>query len=219
MASGVRLTGPAQFVFPGLASNCLVTPNVWSAAGLPQQELIIRVSAPWKQPVPDAVNGFAGIIYLPGGCGGLRRVGNTQIQFYSYSSDGTAFIVLLTMPAGWVDDQMLWLRGTSTDTAVTLYWALDQAAVPTTWTQLGTTAKTKPGQGVATADTVIGAESVTGLTRYLAGRIARVIVRSTIGGADLLDINESDASDPSAPTFPCTTGQRITEIGNVIQAA
>lgn len=113
----------------------------------------------------------------------------------------------VSVGAGLVDATTYWLRATWDDTlnVATFYKAADQATIPTAWTTINAPALVSTGITSNPAPLVMGVEN----TAFpFGGNLHRVIVRTTIGGADVLDV---DFAQTSAQTsFVCRTGQTVT---------
>jgi hypothetical protein len=198
----------AQIVFPGESLNYIRSPIVYPTTGN-EIEVIARVSAPWKQPTPDY--SAAGILYMQSTMGMRRYNGGTGIQVYVYDPTSGAVTAGGANPVSWVDNQMVWLRFTATTTTTRLEWALDSIDIPTVWNLIANPARPTVQIRANTNYCEIGTDSVTNTIRPWVGRIARLIVRPTIGGAATLDMSENDAGVmKTATTFDPKVGATLT---------
>jgi hypothetical protein len=221
MASGARLTGPVQFVFPGTTGNYLSVPDAANLNITGDIEIVARCALnDWT---PAGIQVIANKDVSTGSAvrSWIFRLTSTGALQLLVSVDGTALLSAIGSIVPAVDGTALWVKATRVAATglVSFYSAADAPTEPSSWTARGTASTTAGNMTNGTSPLVIGARSAGGVLEPLAGRIMRVIVRNGIAGTTVLDVSESDASDPSAPTFPCTTGQRVTETGNVIQPA
>lgn len=151
----------------------------------------------------------------------ISKSGNTTEYSYNLRllTDGTLSVLLSTngtvnstvffsAPTGVVDGTGLWLRmtrnGTSGDCA--LYQGTDGSS----WTQVGTTQTGPTGALYNSSEPVrVGGYSSSGFSP-LAGKVYRVIVKSSIGGSTVLNIDPSVMTTGAATSFTATTGQTVT---------
>jgi hypothetical protein len=211
MASGARLAGPVQFVFPGATGNYLSVSDAANLNIAGDIEIVARCAlSDWT---PAAINVIANKDQSSGSAvrSWIFRLTSTGALQLILSVDGTALLPAIGSVLPAVDGTALWVKATRVAATglVSFYSAADAPTEPSSWTARGTAS---PGAGNMTNGTsplVIGARSSGGLLEPLAGRIMRVIVRNGIAGTTVLDVSEANATDPSAPTFPSSdTGVR-----------
>ena len=112
-----------------------------------------------------------------------------------------------------------WVRVTrrSSDGRIQFFTANDQAAEPTSWTQLGT--DVTGGTGALQTNTQapgIGGDSGGG--NLTAGKFYRVIWRDALsGGTAVLDFNPGQETTSGTTSWTCTTGQTVTVSGGSAQ--
>lgn len=206
-------TKRAQLTFPGIPGNYMTTPNLWTTGGVGQTvEWFVRLQANW--PVPQTID-YGGLIFLSNRLGVRRILTGNAIQFYAYGNDGVITNASGAVPAGWTNGQIVWLHGTHNGTTMTLEWAADSPTIPTTWTQLRAPLAVTGTGGLQAANAVatFGTDGTTGSARMFFGRLLQIIVRNTIGGANVLNISENNAGSMTDPRhFNATTGQVVTLI-------
>lgn len=135
----------------------------------------------------------------------LTQTGNIQLQL---SVDGTNLVTgQSSAVAPFSAFQRGYIKATwrASDGRVQFFTSTDGE----TWTQLGTDqAIAIASIYVGTYNTDIGTTSA-GISQVYNGNIFYVKIRSTIGGADLLNVDFSTAAK-LATSFVCTTGQTVT---------
>lgn len=116
----------------------------------------------------------------------------------------------------WVDGTYYWIKWMidvddgADGHQLRFFWAADQAAEPTAWTQL-----TAPAAGSGTTSIFASTSQVdvgsrfAGWAEVFGGSVRRVIVRNGIGGSTVLDIDTSVLTDEGATSFTATTGQPV----------
>ena len=208
-------TNQAWLVFPGIVGNYLAVPDASPLRVTGDIEIVARISLA----AASLVNGVTATIAARWVSAGNNRcymfrtlgaAGGFQLLF-NFTTDGVTGIGTSSATKTATTGTMLWVRVTRTaSTGVQSYYtAPDQPTEPTTWTKLGTDQTAATGSMFAgTAEMDIGAYNV-GTAEPLAGRIARTIVRSGIGGTTVLDVTENNAYGSSG-TFTATTGQTVT---------
>lgn len=217
---------PAKFVCPGVAGNYLSVPDSAPLDITTKLEIVVRVALDnWQAAqiegfvtkANDVVAGGTERSYFLRASASASR----RLQFLA-STDGATLPVdrLSDILPAFAGGQMVWTRarydgndGAGNNVTTFHYSSSPSEAepLPSEWTAAGisTFAGVSP-IFVGAAPLFIGSDHI---SRFLAGRPARVIVRSN--GVTVLDVSEGSA-DPALTTFVCATGQTVTETGNVI---
>lgn len=199
----VRLThsGTNYVYLPGVANNYLTTAdsNALDIGATGDLEIVVRLSqSDWTPAaniglVTKGLGAYA--LYLNGTTGNPRLfVNNTDC--------------VATASTGFTDGSTGWLKVSrrASDGRVQYFQAADQAAEPTSWTQVGADVAGPSGAIAAnTTPIFVGAEP--GGTAPASGNLHRAIIRD--GASTALDINPATETVGQA-SWTCTTGQTVT---------
>jgi hypothetical protein len=136
--------------------------------------------------------------------------GTLGLTWYTAGTGASFVSATSTVAPGFVDGQAYWVRVTARfdvggSREVKFWTAPDSPEVPESWTQLGSTLTGAPI--VIPAVTALVGFNITGIGGFSA---YRGIVRSSIDGPAIIDIDTSVLTSASASTFTAVTGQTVT---------
>mgnify|MGYP000426767390 CR=1 FL=1 len=224
-ATGTRRlvnTGTKAFVWePGgtalISGNTLTVPDEAALRITGDVVLMFRVSADdWT---PAALTAFGGKDHTTTGRGyalALQTNGRLILFWSPLGTDAsavfrtsTASVPFSDLGAGWV---AAWLKADNGASGhdVRFYTAPDSESVPTAWTQLGSTVTTAGVTSIFATTQPFTVGYARSTSANWAGNIHRAIVRTSMDGADILDIDTAALTDEGATSFTATTGQTVT---------
>jgi len=162
--------GPTGLVLPGTSGNVATTADSAAVSPTTAVEIVARARATWS----------ASVMILAKRVGGAE----TSLQGLQFGTQGGALSLFSNNTTRAVthaltDGAWYWLKVTADGTATRFYFAADQDAEPSSWTQVGT------DQGASSfVDTghlfSIGGDSQSG---WYGLNVKRLILRKTIGGS------------------------------------
>ncbi|MCP4963126.1 MAG: hypothetical protein GY925_28145, partial [Actinomycetia bacterium] len=178
-----RLThsGTAHYAyFPGTADNNLTVPDEAALDITDDLEIVFRLAPDdWTPAAAETIVNKSSSTYAAR----IQTSGDVRLYINNVGYDSTIAPTI-------TDGVALWIKITRDRSTgdIDFYTAADQATEPSSWDTLGTTvAGVTDAIATGAADFYIGTNNSG--TAPLQGIIQRVIVRSTIGGAAILDVN------------------------------
>lgn len=186
---------------PGAASNMLTVPHSASLNGT-DFEVIAHLA-------PDSWTSYGTIASRWEGASNaffFQTTPTGALRLYSYVG-ATAFDKVSTASVAFAAGSAGWVRATRTAATGTVTFFTSTDGI--TWTQLGLTSSTTVGSlSAPTLAFKIGEYGFGG--DPIAAKIYRVIYRTEVGGANVVDINTAAATGGSVTTFVAGTGQTVT---------
>jgi hypothetical protein len=187
---------------PGTAGNYASVPDSAATSPTNDIEIVARIAFD-RWDAPQAIfNKQQSFSFLAWGSGILRL---------SVTADGSTYTDADSTAHGFVAGQCYWVKVTRVrSTGLTsFFWSPDQTSEPGVWTAIGTSTQSA---GAAPFDNAQATEigSVNGGTAYLtAGGVSRAMLRTTLGGPTVLNVDFAGCRD-LASSFVCPTGQTVT---------
>jgi TolB-like protein len=208
--------GSNYVYLPGATTNNLSVPdsNDLDIAG--DIEIVVRVAA------DDWTPASTGVLIAKDNSGAQRSwtldlTNGGLLRWISWNSAGTLAVnVSSSIVVPFTDGVSYWVKVTldvdngASGNDVKFWYAADQATEPTSWTQLGTTQTTAGTTSLfnSTISVVIGDRAAA--STPIAGKYRKAIIRNSIDGTKVLDVDTSVIGSGSATTFSALTGQTVT---------
>lgn len=193
---------------PGSNSNALTVPDE-NALDLQDIEIVFRVSMDDWTPAANT------IVLGKGGAAATAnyraQINTTGVLLFSVGDGTTAYTATSGNP-GFTDGQTYWVKITRVASTglCDFYWAGDSVSEPTTWTTISTGVSSGYTGTLTTNSNAVGFGGASGSSSVFAGRLYRLIIRSSVGGSTVLDIDCDAITSGSATSFTAATGQTVT---------
>lgn len=206
--------GDNYIYLPGAAGNYLSVPDqtAFDLTG----DLDIRVKVALDDWTPSASQVLLAKRATTGQTSYSLRVFTGGALELAWSPDGTTGAVIAktsTAVTGITDGEPMWVRATldvdngASGNDVKFYTSEDGA----TWTQLGSTVTTAGVTSVYASTSIVEVGSrATGASDPLTGKVYRAVIRDSIGGSPVLDIDTALVASGSATSFAARTNQTVT---------
>jgi hypothetical protein len=199
--------GVPYVYLPGVASNYMNVPN--EAALSPLGDIDIRARVALDDWTPAAVQTLVGKWGASGNRSWRLSVMTTGYLAFFGSLDGITEGISTTsgVATGFADGSVKWVRVTRQKSSgeVKFYTSDDGLS----WAQLGTTYTGSTADMTAGTSVIEFGSRGIGGSDPSAGKFYRCVIKSTIDGPSVLDIDTSLVASGSATSFPALTGQTV----------
>jgi len=208
---GVATRSTAFATFDGV-DDSISTPDAAPLDASTEVELVVRMRY-------TALPGAQAYMVLKGASSqqsyGLGLTSASRLRFF-HGGNLTTWVTMdpdATVP--FAADIWFWARVTwrVSDGLTQFFTAADRPDEPASWTQLGTDRTHQTGINIPNGTGALHVGSRTASADFFTGRIARAIVRTSIEGAPVLDVNPATWS--TGTTFLAVTGQTMTLVGGL----
>lgn len=198
-------TGTNYLYLPGISGNFASAPDIAAYTSASEMEIIMRVQFADYTPPTDTALMCHDANFDDGWTFGVLPAGTLQWRFGStYTS---------TVAAPFTDGTAYWVRATwKVSDFARFYYAADQSAVPSSWTQIGTdvaTSGTLPPNSTTTLK-VGGPAGPSTHPGMPTGSIFRAIFRTTISGSAVFDADFSTNTGQSTFTESSSNAATVT---------
>ena len=212
--TGTRYNG---LRLPGVAGNYASAPDAAPLRITGDIELVYRLAMTDWTPVTGQT--LSGRWNTASNLRSFRVDISGPLTFFM-STNGSDFLPgTSTATPALVDGSAYWLKVTRrvSDGRVQFFYASDQQAEPSSWTQIGTDIVVGAGSAINAGSAVVEIGGLTGSSTFLAGTLYRAILRNGIGGTTVFDADFTQKAW-GADSFTEAQGATVTINGDLAKA-